>query len=540
MNPVTRLSPGRGLLLAAMLLGGAAVSHASTPVAAAESAAEKANTATGQRLYRQGIGASGEPITAIVTGDVAVLGSLFSCQNCHGRSGMGTSEGTYLVPPIAARFLFAASAQPSRPAYDQKSLARALRTGVDPAGRALDPLMPRYLLADDEVAALAVYLQGLSTGPVPGVDDKVIRLATVITDDVDVQQRDAVLAVLQTFVEEKNRQTRLESERWNRGTTPASKLPTLYREWVLDVWNLSGPSSGWDKQLESRYQRAPVFAMLGGLSAGSWSPIGRFCERHEIPCLFPATDLADAGATDFYTLYFSRGLDLEADLIMSHLGAHPVADVIQVYCTAAAARAADTLRSALLQKGVSAENIGFACDDALPAARLAARLAATPGAAVILWLRRDQLAGLEQPLPAARIYLSSTLLERDLDAPLVSAVAPVFVAHPFRLPGESDSAMARFTVWARTRGIEIRYPRLQAEAFFACFATNDALNHVRRYLVRDYLLDSLDHAQALAVYVPVHPRATLGPGQRFLTKGGYLLPLVDGHADSRNATWILP
>jgi hypothetical protein len=346
--------------------------------------------------------------------------------------------------------------------------------------------------------------------------------------------------VVKTFVDEKARQTRLESERWNRGTTPESRLPTLYREWVLDVWILTGPSEGWDDQLESYYQRAPVFAMLGGLSAGSWSPIGRFCERQEIPCLYPATDSPDAGKGDLYTLYFSRGLALEADLIASHLSADPVPAVIQVYCTATAARAAATLRAALVQQGVTVEDLGFACEDSLPVAELVARMLATPDAAVILWLRREQLAGLGQPLPAARIYLSSTLLERDLDSPLRSSSGSVFVAHPFRLPGASDSALRRFTIWARTRGIEIRYPRLQAEAFFACFAANDALNHVRRYLLRDYALDSLDHAQGLAVYVPIHPRPTLGPRQRFLTKGGYVLPVVDGRPVTRDAAWVLP
>jgi len=494
----------------------------------------------GRRIYRQGIGLSGEPITAIVSGDVPVLGTQFSCQSCHGRSGMGTAEGAYLVPPIAGRFLYAVSSQPPRPAYDQRTLARALRTGVDSAGRALDPLMPRYLLTDDEVAALAVYLRGLSSGPEPGIDDKTILLATVVTDEVDAEVRDAVLAVLQTFVEEKNRQTRLESERWNRGTTPASKLPTLYREWALDVWTLTGPSAGWDEQLENHYRRNPVFAMLGGLSTGSWNPIGRFCERHEIPCLFPAIDLPDATATDFYTLYFSRGLDLEADLIANHIAANPLPAVIQVYCAAAPAQAADRLGAALMAKGVSVQNLAFACSDSVPVDALAARLAATPGAALMLWLQRDQLSGLAQSMPAARIYLFSTLLELQLEGVLPSAAAPVFVAHPFRLPGKPDSAVSRFTVWARTRGIEIRYPRLQAEAFFACFAINDALSHVRRYLVRDYMLDTLDHAQALAVYVPIHARATLGPRQRFLTKGGYVLPIVNGRPETKDATWILP
>ena len=528
-----RLSPGRGLLLAALILGCASIGLASTPVDAGD-------VEDGRRIYREGIRPSGEPLTAIVAGDVPLLGTQFSCRSCHGLSGMGTIEGNYIVPPIAGRFLYETSAQPKRPAYDNESLARALRDGIDSTGQPLDPLMPRFVLDDDEVADLAAYLQGLSSGTSPGVDDKVIRFATVVTDEVDPQVRDAVLAVVKTFVDEKARQTRLESERWNRGTTPESILPTLYREWVLDVWTLTGPSEGWDEQLEQYYRRAPVFAMIGGLSTGSWSPIGRFCERHEIPCLYPATDLPEAEEGDFYTLYFSRGLDLEADLIASHLSADPLPAVIQVYCTAASARAAATLRSALLQKGVTVEDLGFQCGESLPEAELAARMAATPGAAAILWPQRDQLAALEQPLPAGRIYLSSTLLERDLDGPELPAPGPVFVVHPFRLPGKTDPALLRFKLWARSRGIEIRYPRLQAEAFFACFAANDALNHVRRYLLRDYALDSLDHAQGLALYVPIHPRPTLGPRQRFLTKGGYVLPIVDGRPETKDAAWILP
>jgi hypothetical protein len=89
----------------------------------------------------------------------------------------------------------------------------------------------------------------------------VIRLATVVTDDV--------LSVLRTYVDDENRQTRGESKRPDRGTTPASRLPTLFREWVLDVWTLTGPSEGWREQLEERYRSGPVFALLSGLSTGS-------------------------------------------------------------------------------------------------------------------------------------------------------------------------------------------------------------------------------------------------------------------------------
>jgi hypothetical protein len=521
---------GRVALLAALILGGVFASVAA--------GADGLDSDTGRRMYREGIRPSGEPLTAIVAGDVPILGTQFSCQNCHGRSGMGSAEGTYIVPAIAGRFLYEPSPQPARAAYDPVSLARALRDGVTPAGRQLDPLMPRYVLTDAEVADLAVYLDGLSASNSPGVDAKQIRLATVMTDNVSLDMRDAVLTVLQTFVADKNRQTRYESQRLDRGSTPASRLPTLHRDWQLDVWTLKGPAESWGEQLDTYYKEAPVFAMLSGVSAGSWAPIGRFCERNEIPCLFPGTDLPDAGESDFYTQYFSRGLNLEADLIANHLSEQPPGSVVQVFCDAVPARAAAALRSKLEPRGITVADLEFDCDAALPVAALSERLA--EGAAAVLWVRHEQLTDLTQPLPAGRVYLSSTLLDRQLDELLPSVPGPLFVAHPFRLPGKTDPAFMRFTIWARSRGIEVRYPRLQSTAYFACIATNDALIHLSRYLVRDYVLDMLDHAQGLGIYLPIYPRPTLGPGQRFLTKGGYVLPVLNGQPDSISAAWIQP
>lgn len=491
-------------------------------------------------MYRDGILPSGEPMTALVAGDVPVVGTQFSCQSCHGRSGMGAAEGSYIVPPVAAQFLFVDSPQPKRPAYTTASLAQVLRDGVTPAGRTLSTeLMPRYSLADHEVASLAAYLATLSAGNSPGVDDTIIRFATVITEGVEPAERDAVLAVLNQFAAEINRQTRLESERWDRGYTPESKLPTVFREWVLEEWTLSGPADSWAGQLEDYYQRVPVFAMVSGLGTGTWSPISRFCEQHEIPCLFPGTDLPDATDGDFYTFYFSRGMALEADLIASHLAAQPVPTVIQVYCEPALARAAAQLADSLTKSGVSVDKIAFDCADALPNVELAARLTANPESAVVLWLDREYAAAVAQAPPASRTYLSSTLLNGALPGTL-SSPAAVFLAHPYVLPGKPDPAMRRFELWAKTRGVELVAPRLQAEAFFACLALNDSVKHIGRFFVRDYVLDMLDHAQGMAAYLPIHARPTLGPGQRFLTKGGYVLPIENGQVVTEGAAWILP
>ena len=68
----------------------------------------------------------------------------------------------------------------------------------------------------------------------------------------------------------------------------------------------------------------------------------------------------------------------------------------------------------------------------------------------------------------------------------------------------------------------------------------DAVAHIGRFFIREFALDTLDHAQSIVAYLAFYPRPTLGPKQRFVNKGGYVLPIVDGQVDVREAVWISP
>jgi mono/diheme cytochrome c family protein len=538
------------LLLAALLMMACTSSSAETALTSAEQSgsqsaiitgesADSTDPAVGRALYRDGLRANGEPLTAIVADDVEVLGTQFSCDGCHGISGMGSREASYIVPIIAGPVLFSPAVQPERPAYDPDSLATVLREGISPSSRKLDRLMPRYRLSDDEIRSLAAYLDSLTTGPDPGVDDSTIRFATVVTDKSNEQERNAILSVLNRFAEEKSRQTRLESKRWDRGTTPESQLPTVHRDWILDVWVLSGPVETWGDQLQAYQERAPVFAVLGGLLPEAPGPLARFCEANKIPCLLPSTKNPETRENDLYTLYFSRGLGLEADLIATHLQDYQFDTLIQVYCEDSAARAAEQLDAVYAGREIESRQLAFDCENEAPAEQWQ-RLPGESQTNVVsvLWLDKGHLAKIETP-PEGRVYLSSTLISDDIDAlPEVSASA--YLAHPYRLPGAIDPAYRRFLAWMKTRKIEVTNPRLQGEAFFAALLMSDVVKHMDGFYVREYVLDLIGHAQGMALYLPGYSQPTFGPGQIFLTKGGYILPVSQSRVSTESSSWISP
>lgn len=115
--------------------------------------------ALGERMYREGILPGGDPIQSIVSTDVPVDGRMFTCVNCHQRSGLGSVEGPLITWPINGKELYiprrrtgawhAASknqgpgaierwslpsqyrASDARPAYTDETLARLIREGID-------------------------------------------------------------------------------------------------------------------------------------------------------------------------------------------------------------------------------------------------------------------------------------------------------------------------------------------------------------------------------------------------------------------------
>lgn len=128
---------------------------------------------------------TGGGVPAIVAnGDRGVPVAGLACSTCHGDDGRGRREAGLDAPDIT----WPALSKPydvtradgrTRRAYSARLLIRAMTMGIDSAGNALGPAMPRYQLTSADADALVAFLQRLDDARTPGVSDDTIDVAVM-------------------------------------------------------------------------------------------------------------------------------------------------------------------------------------------------------------------------------------------------------------------------------------------------------------------------------------------------------------------------
>ena len=494
-----------------------------------------------------------------------------ACVACHRASGFGSSEGGYFTPPITGPILFnerrldrarfmmnrfeqsqskrlhARLVQPHmRPAYTTETLARALRDGVDAGGQTLDAAMPRYDLTDADVANLASYLSSLSATPDPGISAEEIHLATVIGPDVPESQRAAMLTTVQAYVDWINKTRIGEGSRPGFSPYHQNDIAGAQRRWRLHVWELQGPPESWRAQLEDLYRRQPVFALVSGLAKGSWEPIAGFCDANRLPALFPITDHpAVERAESGYTFYFSKGKPLEADGLATFLASRtpPLRSVMQILGEGVeAASAADELGRSLRTKSPEIKLI----DAPWRSETISSLLETGMPEAIVVWpgeAEDDALASLIESLPKA----ISVLLPSDRAAMAAhrlskDSASRVFLAYPYELAGVVHPLAFRVRAWVRSRGLEMDEPRFRFQTYYAASLLDAALSRLISDFFRDYLVEAVESEAEGDLNPGLFPSLALGPGQRFASKGLFVVRIDEGAPDGIKpaSDWITP
>lgn len=554
----------RRLAAAAVALLAACAPLSGRAADAARAPANAARDSAGESIYLHGVLGSGAPLEGTrETGGIGTQGADAACVNCHQRSGLGSREGELLIPPVTGDYLFharvpgdhdpvlpyVASMHGRRDPYTAATLAQAIRDGIDSDGRPLSYLMPRFALSDADMTSVIAYLKSLGVRRAPGITDTMMHFATIFTPDADPVKRGGVLDVLTHYVTEQNSFPIGPSPRMvTSGKTAYSKsMYMAHLRWQLHVWQLSGPASTWREQLEQHLRDEPVFAVLSGLGGSNWAPVHQFCEQNALPCLFPNVEVPAAADGDFYSLYFSRGVLLEAELIGTQVLAlqrNPSALVVdQIYRAGDSGEAAARALAAQLQAhGVRVRSRALA-PGAAGRALTAALHAAGSAPVLVLWLRPVDIAALGRAPPAnTRVYMSGLMGGLE-DAPLPPGWrASTRLTYPLDLPDRRGVRLDYPLGWFAFRHIPVVALQVQADTFLACTLVTEVTKQLADSYVRPYLIEQLQGMLEHRIMTGYYPHLALTYRERFASKGGYIAHFSEDHVTHlvADGDWIVP
>ena len=270
--------------LLASLLAGAAVLPAAAPSAS-----------RGRQIYLRGQGGKGPAIAASIDGwQSQVPASLLACASCHGADGEGRPEGGVTPSPLTwdqltKPYAVEEAGGRSRPPYTESTLARAVMTGLDSAGRPLQSTMPRFRMSGEQLHDLVAYLKILGRTREPGLTDQSLAVGMFVPS-----------------------------------SGPQQKIGEAMRQVVSALFDRANAHGGlYGRKLELRVLRSEdgasalaggqVFALLGGLSGVTGLDVAALAEEKEIPLIAPVVTDPDPGSpARRYSFYLFPGMREQA------------------------------------------------------------------------------------------------------------------------------------------------------------------------------------------------------------------------------------
>ena len=118
----------------------------------------------GRRIYVTATDSSGQAMSTkgVMGGEMRL-----ACESCHGSDGhdgrVTMEMQAFDVPNITWPVLTGQieSAQMDHPPFTAETVKRAIAKGIDPAGKPLEPQMPRWSMSGKDLDDLVGYLQTL-------------------------------------------------------------------------------------------------------------------------------------------------------------------------------------------------------------------------------------------------------------------------------------------------------------------------------------------------------------------------------------------
>jgi ABC-type branched-subunit amino acid transport system substrate-binding protein len=516
-----------------------------TPVCAQDIELSEAEE-RGKYIYEEGKSRSRRVITAdMQRGEPPVPAEIIPCKNCHGADGRGADDYTGVAPLNINWYAMALSgphehSKRSHEAFDEQSVARSITDGVDPDGNFLDVSMPRYNMADGDMADLIAYLKIMDSQSDPGVTSTSVRLGTVLP----MEGRHAGLGtamheVIDAYFNTVNA----------TGGVHGRKL-----ELVVGSWGANDDPAIWAAR--DLVNQEPVFALVSSYVPEYDAEFEGLANEKKIPLVGPYTALppvdddAHADSHDHdqqrhFAFYSLAGLAHQAEVLVEAAAAdhgaastrlaivHPQVASIKQLATAAEARA-----GALGFKSVEISRYAYG---EFNSRDIVAGLRAS-GADVVVFLGSaaelvefGNEAANAQWLP--NVMAPGLLAERgvfELPKSLSGRVALAYASLPTDF---SADGAAEFEQLHDDYGFDYAYSIAQISAYTAAKIIVEGLQRAERNLSRDQLVLALESMDGF--HPGLVPPVSYSPDRRIGTLGGHIVraDLVNGRFEDATR-WI--
>lgn len=469
----------------------------------------------GRGIFIDGVGAA--EIVATLEDGVRVAGAVLPCGGCHGSDGRGRREGGVAPSDITrealARPYDVTTALGRRHGpYDDRLLKRAIAMGIDAGGNRLSLVMPRYVMSQDDFAALAAFMRTLGDPHDPGVEDRRLVLGVVLPPrDALPALGDDVRAMLTAYFDAANR----------AGGIYGRRIDLVY------VQPGGTPQDRADGVRAFLRDESP-FALIGSFTDGAEREIAGVADREETPLLAMMTSNArGAIAPSRYVRDLVAGL----------------AEQSRALVRAAALRGSHGHRAAVVRardmrlRDVADATVGELREAGFSDPAIVDGIEGTADCNLLLFLDRRELTSFLASL-ARRGWKGTLLVPAAIaDPTLFERVDPeivTLVSFPM-LPADATSqAVAIYEQLVGVTRLGPAHLPARLAALASAALTVDALRRAGRTLSRDRFLDAIDStSQFRSGFVPP---LTFGPTRRLGSTGSWVLTI----GDPSGPVWIDP
>lgn len=474
----------------------------------------------GKQIYLRGNSPSGEPVTASLgEASVEVPGETLPCVNCHGYDGRGKPEGAVVPSDVTWEALtkpygVTHASGREHPPYTDRTLARAITDGLDPAGNPLATAMPRYALSLKDMADLLAYLKRIGLDRDPGLTDTHITVGTILPLRGPLAKLGQEMKeVLTAYFDAINAQGGLYTRRIELR--------------VID-WGGSTPPTR--AELERRLDEAGVFALVAGVTGTAEGDTLSLVEEREIPLvgpvtLFPQTSLL-SGRSVFYLF---SGLEEQARALIRYSAETPPLEKARFAVVHRESEEMHPVIEAIEEEAKDADWGLVVRAEYPPHPRARAELihqlkqAATEavfflgsGNDASVFLREAQQAGW-----TPTIFLLGSLAARNILQSPPAFDGKILLTYPTLPTDQTPVGLREFAALQKRHGRFVRPGALELAAYSAAKILVEGLKLAGRELSREKLVNALEGLYEFDTGMT--PPVSYGPNRRIGALGAYVV-----------------